>query len=120
MQWGTGSFLPSAVKQIEFQGTPAALDDRAQGVVAQQADDYQQDAQSAGHTCVHGQRVGDQPPDLPPENQGAVEAEQIVEVVVLGNQAQQVHHRVAGADIKHQISDALVLVAKAEAFKGSA
>ncbi len=58
--------------EVKFQGAPSALDHGSQRVVAEQHDGHQQNVQPAPHSVLHGQRIGNEPPNLAPEDQGPI------------------------------------------------
>lgn len=58
-----------------------------------------------------------QPPDLSLQNFDLIKAQPLVNDSTASDQAGQIDHRRNDADIKHQIGDALVPMAEAEALK---
>ena len=71
--------------------------------------------------AVHGgQRISEQPPDLTVEDGSAVKAQPLVEHPVVGKDAHKVDNCGTQGDVEHQIGNALILVAVAEALKISA
>ena len=96
------------IEEVEFQRAPLPLHGGAQGVIAQKRDEHKE------NVAVHqGQRIGNEPPDLPPENIGPAEAQQIVEDGVPCKHGDEIHHGVAQSDIEHQVGNALIAVGKA-------
>lgn len=102
------------IEQVKFQCAPCPLHDSAQRIIAQKADKHHQDA-----AAEHGQRIGNEPPDLSMEDRCPVEHQKVIEQIVSGNIAHQINNGVADADIKHQIGNALIAVLIAEQFKFS-
>ena len=71
-----------------------------------------QQYQNTGTGTV-GQYPCYQPPDLTSQNRSLIKAEEIVDVVVLGNHGKKIKKRRTQHHIKHQIGDAFVPVAEA-------
>lgn len=100
------------VEQIEFQRAPLALHGIAQRVIADQTDQHEKNI-----TVIHGQRICKQPPYLPVEDQRPVEEQQGIQKEIAHDLTHEVYHRIADADIEHQIRDAHPPVFVAEALK---
>ena len=103
------------IKQVEPQGSPDIFHSPAKGIVTEQGNCSQQ--QIAG---VIGQRIGDQTPDLAPEDQIAVKIQQGIQVIVTGHFRNQIDDGGADDDIQHQIGNTLVPVLIAIEVKTSA
>ena len=103
------------IEDVEFQGAPLPLHSTPKGIVAQKGNQHKE------NVAVHqGQRIGNEPPDLPPENIGPAEAQQIVENGVPCKHGDEVHHGIAQGDIEHQVGNALIAVGKAIPLKVTA
>ena len=100
------------VEQVKAQGAPDVLHSPSDGIVAHTGDQHQE------HVArVVGQRIGDEPPDLPMEDGLPVKHQKVVKQIVSGHLAHKVHNGSADDDIQHQILDALVAVFVAVKFK---
>ena len=92
---------------VQPQGAPILLQDLTAPVIEEQAD---RAPEEAGFHQI-GQRVGDQTPDLSPQDGGAVKDQQIIEQrIALIEQIQQVDHDVADGNEEHQVSQTPVPV----------
>ena len=102
------------VVEVELAGAPSGFYRPAQGIGAVKGDQSHQKI-AAGEA----EDVGHQPPDLALEDQSSVKAEDIIQPCE-SQQGQGRHHTAADDDIQHQVGDALVAVAIAEALEISA
>lgn len=66
------------VEEVKFQRSPLVFHGPSQRVVAQQQNKLEQNV-----AACHGQRIGNQPPDLTVKNGAAVKAEQIIQNIVV-------------------------------------
>ena len=85
------------------------LDGSSQGIIAEQIHQLQHDIAAQG-----GQRIGKQAPNLTLQDQITVKAQQVIQQVVAGEHGKQIHHCGAGAQVQHQVWDALIPVLEAE------
>ena len=97
------------IKKVQPQCAPDIFDALSDGVIENEHDGGPDHA-----ACVVQEDVGEQPPDLAPEDQTAVKAEPVVEGLRGVHLIDEVHARNAQTDEKHQIWDALVPVTEAE------
>ena len=100
------------IKQVKAQSAPDILHGPADGVVAEQGNRHQQQI-----PYPIGQGIGQQPPDLPLENQSSVKVQKTVKKGIAQNVAHDVNHGGAQDDVEHQIGDSLVPVAEAKKVK---
>ena len=100
------------IEQVEPQGSPDILDAPAHGIVA----DHHQHGEEAEASGV-AQGIGKQPPDLAPEDGLPVKGKEGIQGVAGVDYVHQRPHRRAQGNVKHQIGDALVPVAEAEAVE---
>ena len=103
------------IVQVKPQGTPDVFHGPAKRIIAEQHHGGEQQV-----ACAVGQRVGDQPPDLPVENCRPVKAQQVVQEGVSCDLAHDVHHGGAQDDVEHQVGDAFIPVLIAVKLKLSA
>ena len=97
------------IEEIQPQGAPDIFDALTQGVVEDQHDG----GPEHGAAAVQ-EDVGEQPPDLSPEDQAPVKAEPVIQGPGGIHLVDQVHSRDAKAHKQHQIGDTLVPVAVAK------
>ena len=100
------------VIQIEPEGAPDVFNGPAQGVVAQKQQGRPEQVQSAVQ-----KGIGDEPPDLAPQDQIRVKGQQLVESLAGIHAVDEIDDAGADGYIKHQIGDALIAVAEAEPVK---
>ena len=105
------------IEQIEPEGAPAHFHCPAKGIIAEQGNGDEEDVVIA---CAVGQRIGEEPPDLSPENQTPVKEQKTVQTVISGHLRDDIDDGSAHSDVEHQIGDAFIPVENAEAFKPAA
>ena len=102
------------IKQIEFKRAPQAFHSLSQRKVTNQGDELKENV-----VLKQRQRVGKKPPDLTVKNCLPVEAQQIIQDIVIGEDTHEINNGSTNADVEHQIGNACVTVFIAESLEGS-
>lgn len=91
------------------------FDVSAQHVVTEQADSHAYHSSAGG-----GHNIGKEPPDLSPEDQLPIKAQEVIKGNILGGHREEIHQGIADGNIEHQIGNAFVAVSIAKPFKPAA
>ena len=102
------------IKQIKLEGSPQAFHGLSQGKVTQEGNHLEKNI-----VLKECQRIGEKTPDLPVKDCGPVEAQQVIQHIVICQDAHNVNNRGSYADVEHQIGYAFAVVFVAESLKGS-
>lgn len=103
------------IKQVKAECAPVMLHGPADGIVAEKGNDHQQ---GIGDLIREG--IGDQPPDLTLEYFCTAEAKKVVQHVISGHIAHEIHYGISKYNIQHQIGNPFGSVFVTEYIKLSA
>ena len=100
------------IEQVEPECAPDALYGAAKGIVTEQCHSHEEQI-----AVIKGERVGDEPPNLPTQNGCTVENQKGIQQGILRKLRHQIHQYTAEGNVQHQIRNAFIAVLKTETVK---